>query len=112
MSSKTTEAKELSGARQDEFDDVTRRHQFIPARLASKENKARVVALAGSLAGERFPVENELIFGRSNEVEVRVEDVLVSRKHARIARDDQGNYSIEDLGSRNGTRVNGEKIQG
>lgn len=36
----------------------------------------------------------------------------VSRKHARIFRDEAGNFLIEDLGSTNDTQVNGEKLKG
>ncbi len=49
--------------------------------------------------------------GRSEECEVTIEDPLVSRRHARIVfqADD---VTLEDLGSRNGVRVNGKPVKG
>jgi len=49
--------------------------------------------------------------GRSEECEVTIEDPLVSRKHARILFEGDA-VTIEDLGSRNGVRVNGKAIKG
>lgn len=53
----------------------------------------------------------EVILGRSPECHVTIEDPLVSRQHARIliGGDDA---QVVDLGSRNGTRVNGDRIEG
>ncbi len=49
--------------------------------------------------------------GRSEECEVTIEDPLVSRRHARIIFQDD-DVTLEDLGSRNGLRVNGKPVQG
>jgi hypothetical protein len=49
--------------------------------------------------------------GRSEECEVTIEDPLVSRKHARMVFEGD-DVTIEDLGSRNGVRVNGKAIKG
>ena len=50
------------------------------------------------------------LIGRSVDCQLTIEDPLVSRKHARIAVSDSGAH-IEDLGSRNGVRVNGTPIR-
>ena len=53
----------------------------------------------------------ETILGRSPECHVTIEDPLVSRQHAKVLlRGDEA--SVEDLGSRNGVRVNGRAIRG
>lgn len=39
------------------------------------------------------------------------DDIELSRKHARIARRTEGEWEIEDLGSRNGTFVNGSRVE-
>jgi hypothetical protein len=53
----------------------------------------------------------ETIIGRSDECQITIFDPLISRKHARISV--QGDECVlEDLGSRNGCRVNGVPIQG
>jgi hypothetical protein len=49
--------------------------------------------------------------GRSEECEVTIEDPLVSRRHARIVFEGD-DVTLEDLGSRNGVRVNGRQIKG
>jgi pSer/pThr/pTyr-binding forkhead associated (FHA) protein len=49
--------------------------------------------------------------GRDDDCEVTLDDGLVSRRHARIDVDDSG-ASITDLGSRNGTHVNGVRTRG
>lgn len=44
--------------------------------------------------------------------DIIVNDVNVSRNHLQIIQDDNGNYSLVDLGSTNGTYVNGRRISG
>jgi sigma-B regulation protein RsbU (phosphoserine phosphatase) len=61
--------------------------------------------------GDRFEfaVETDVIIGRSNLAEVTISDRFLSRRHARLFRDGD-DWLIEDLGSRNGTLVNGVRI--
>ena len=51
------------------------------------------------------------VIGRSLDCNLTIEDPLVSRQHARIEVDDEGG-KVEDMGSRNGVRVNGVQIRG
>src|ERR1700730_5020088 len=51
----------------------------------------------------------EHVLGRSKEAAVFVDDVGVSRQHARITIGDQG-ATLEDMGSKNGTMLNGQAI--
>ncbi len=51
------------------------------------------------------------VIGRSLDCNLTIEDPLVSRQHARIVIDDVGEH-VEDMGSRNGVRVNGVQIKG
>lgn len=61
--------------------------------------------------GERFGVNQELIIiGRGGECTIRISDPTVSRRHASLEYQ-HGRITIEDLGSRMGTRVNHEKVQ-
>ncbi|WP_460468229.1 FHA domain-containing protein [Calidifontibacter terrae] len=53
--------------------------------------------------------EDALSIGRGRENSIVLDDMLVSRKHIRITADDQG-LLLEDLGSRNGTYVNGQRV--
>ena len=50
------------------------------------------------------------VIGRSLDCNLTIEDPLVSRQHASILLDDEGG-SVEDMGSRNGVRVNGVQIR-
>ena len=65
----------------------------------------------GLLEGQRIgiPDAREIVIGREEGVEITLEDDLVSRRHAKVRRDWSGTH-VEDLGSRNGVRVNQERI--
>jgi ABC-type multidrug transport system fused ATPase/permease subunit/pSer/pThr/pTyr-binding forkhead associated (FHA) protein len=64
----------------------------------------------GSLAGRWFEVDGELVVGRQD-ADVTIDDERVSRRHALI-RAIAGGLVVEDLGSLNGTWVNGTRIEG
>lgn len=53
----------------------------------------------------------EVLIGRSATCHLTIDDPLVSRNHARLVVTETG-ATVEDLGSRNGVRVNGRPIQG
>lgn len=71
---------------------------------------ARLIAIAGSQAGRKFKIGDHAVIGRSGEASVALEDPEVSRSHARVSKSDLGAYLLEDLGSKNGTQVNGLPI--
>ena len=52
----------------------------------------------------------ELVMGRGPECQLQLPDYSISRQHAKVVYKD-GEYIVVDLGSRNGTRVNGAKVQ-
>ena len=65
-----------------------------------------LVAFAGKLLGQTFPIEkDEIILGRVPENDVVVPDVGVSRKHCRLVRRKERIF-IQDLKSTNGTLIN------
>lgn len=72
----------------------------------------QLVVHAGPLAGKGFPITGDaLTFGRDPENDITLDDSQVSRFHARLLR--QGDeVSVEDLGSTNGTMINGNRISG
>ncbi|MHB8379314.1 MAG: FHA domain-containing protein [Acidimicrobiales bacterium] len=61
--------------------------------------------------GERVDVNVGVTIGRSDGCDLRLEDTYLSSRHARIA-NDEGDLSIEDLGSTNGTYVNQQLVRG
>lgn len=71
---------------------------------------ARLVVVAGRDAGREFTVASEGALGRSSNAAVGLTDADVSRRHARVYADAEGRHWVEDLGSRNGTFVNGARI--
>jgi pSer/pThr/pTyr-binding forkhead associated (FHA) protein len=68
--------------------------------------------ISGKYQGGEFPLRphREIIIGRSSDLDMVLVEDMVSRKHAKITTDDQV-VTIQDLGSTNGTFVNGEKVR-
>ncbi len=70
-----------------------------------------LVFLAGPIAGRRYKLgEGEYVIGRRSDCQIFVPDMRVSRQHARLWRDGE-QWTLEDLGSNNGTYVNGVRVQ-
>jgi pSer/pThr/pTyr-binding forkhead associated (FHA) protein/tetratricopeptide (TPR) repeat protein len=70
---------------------------------------ARLVVLSDNFFGREFPLDKAaVVIGRTDENDVVVNHRSVSRHHAKIVRE-QGRYTIIDLQSANGVRVNGEE---
>src|SRR5437764_5141274 len=65
---------------------------------------------SGSRAGDSVGVTGEMIIGREN-ADLTIDDVEVSRRHVAV-RLEGGQVEVEDLGSANGTFVNGSRIEG
>lgn len=85
-------------------------------KSAQNERRPALVSLGGELMAVPIPLErDEVIIGRAIEADVRLNDSRASRLHARISskvdpKTNTTNYHITDLGSTNGTLVNGEVI--
>jgi pSer/pThr/pTyr-binding forkhead associated (FHA) protein len=62
-------------------------------------------------SGQRRVLEQQRsVLGRSRDVDVRIEDPNVSRRHAEIVQEGS-TYWLVDLGSTNGTEVDGRRVQ-
>ncbi len=71
---------------------------------------ASLVFIAGPNAGRRYKLaDGEYIIGRRSDCQIFVPDMRVSRQHARL-RPDGPRWALEDLGSNNGTYVNGQRL--
>ena len=83
----------------------------LPLNDLPVEGTALVVRSGGGRAGETFPLVGERVeIGRSPDADVFLDDVTVSRSHACVLRAHDG-YTIEDLGSLNGTYVNRRRVE-
>ena len=78
----------------------------------AREPAATLTLTRGPEAGLRFDLgAAPVTIGRQDQCEVQVPGTWVSRRHARLAWTGTG-YIVEDLGSTNGTFVNGERVSG
>ena len=68
-----------------------------------------LVFTEGRSSGQRFELEGELVIGRED-AGITIDDAEISRRHA-VVRPREGGIEIEDLGSLNGTFVNGVRIE-
>jgi pSer/pThr/pTyr-binding forkhead associated (FHA) protein len=72
---------------------------------------ALVIRSGGGRTGETFALERpQTTIGRSPDCDIFLDDVTVSRRHAVVGRGDAG-FTIEDLGSLNGTFLNRSRIE-
>jgi DNA-binding winged helix-turn-helix (wHTH) protein len=72
---------------------------------------AMLVLQRGAEAGRRWPLDKTrpLTIGRSSDCDISLPDRQVSRYHARVSWRGDG-YQVEDLGSKNGTHINGQGV--
>ena len=76
-----------------------------------QRDRAYLIVLQGSNVGEMHRLEGgESVLGRGTAATIRLGDDGVSRRHARIVVENNA-VRIEDLGSSNGTLVNGQPVQ-
>ena len=72
----------------------------------------QLIMRTGPTPGATFPLEgDQLNIGRDSSNEVAINDAEISRNHARLTFQG-GKYVLEDLGSTNGTFVNGQRLAG
>lgn len=68
--------------------------------------------LAGAELGRKHPITaDRMVLGRHPDCDIVLDSAAVSRQHAAMLRVN-GDYYVEDLGSRNGTFLNGQLVQG
>jgi DNA-binding NtrC family response regulator len=79
----------------------------VPPRLGQRH--CLVVWLDGSARVVSLPQRGSVVVGRGDDAGIRVDASTVSRRHAELSLG-PGVVTVADLGSQNGTRVNGERI--
>ncbi len=74
------------------------------------QQKAECLAWLESMTGKRTAIAESCALGRSRACQVVLDDSRVSRRHAVIHRQGAGEFWLVDLGSANGTRLNGRHV--
>jgi pSer/pThr/pTyr-binding forkhead associated (FHA) protein len=95
-----------------EADDApTARAEVARGAPAASGPVARLVVLSSNFAGQDFKlVGAQTVIGRTDDNDIVINHRSISRNHARVVREaETGRYTISDLQSSNGVRVNGEE---
>jgi pSer/pThr/pTyr-binding forkhead associated (FHA) protein len=72
----------------------------------------KLVVLAGAKEGTQIPLKKDkFLIGRSTECTLRAGSSAISRRHSAIVRTEDGKWMVRDLGSRNGTFLNDQKVE-
>ena len=80
------------------------------AQIAGRAPRLVVERAPGHDAGMIYDLDSQLVVGRGEQAEIRIDDPFASSRHARIY--EQGNsVVIEDMGSTNGTYLNEELLE-
>lgn len=84
-----------------------------PAASAPGGPRAALVVRTGAFEGTRYELGcGETLIGRNPTTDITLLDEGASREHAIVLYDeDEGRWSIEDLQSTNGTKVNGKRVR-
>jgi two-component system cell cycle response regulator len=98
-----------------ERDKITETWITTPKRLfsaATREACLVHIYPTGPCMGRRYPLgDKDLIVGRGDDTDIRIQDNSVSRKHVKVEPMADG-YQVSDLGSTNGTFVNDKQLDG
>jgi len=87
-----------------------RRQKALPDLRAGVEPRLEVVAAMGYEPGTTFDVGSGATLGRADGADIRVDDPFASSAHARIF--SRGDFMyVEDMGSTNGTYLNGRQLR-
>ena len=92
--------------------EATGFHPIGPGGRAAATDAFLVVVSGGGLpGGERYDLFGGLSIGRSSEADVQIDDRFASSLHARLY-SRGATYFAEDMGSTNGTYLNGTRLNG
>lgn len=93
--------------------EVTDRGGYQTAVVHPNQAHAKILITSGPQAGKEFLLfEPITVVGRTQENDVTISDISISRRHASIERKDDGSYLITDQGSSNGTFLRNKRLRG
>jgi hypothetical protein len=82
---------------------------LVRSDLASRAPRLVVTRATGHEPGMIYDLDGDLVLGRGDRAEIRLEDPFASSRHARVY-EQAGALVLEDLGSTNGTYLNEELL--
>ena len=86
--------------------------QPVPLQPSAPEiSRLEVLSGTAPVTGRKYALYGPLIIGRGTDCDISIPNRFVSTRHARVFPHD-GAWMLEDLGSTNGTLVNGEPLDG
>jgi two-component system, cell cycle response regulator len=94
---------------QEDWEDKTVVGMDVTPAATSGRKRAQLVVIAGVTVGEMYDIKGTPVVGRGREADIRMQGDGISRKHVRL-RVTGDKVFLEDLGSTNGTFVNGERV--
>jgi hypothetical protein len=101
------------GSVEPSYEDATGMHHATAGLSEGSEGspRLRVANAAGLRAGSAYDLSDGALLGRGDSADIRLQDTFASSAHARLV--PQGEVIVlEDLGSTNGTYLNGEPLRG
>lgn len=91
--------------------DVPEQHLIKPERRRRRRKEPTVLAIeSGAKAGTRLALVDLIHIGRGADCELVLDDDYVSTQHAELQRGPSGDWTLTDLGSTNGSYVNGVRV--
>jgi hypothetical protein len=101
------------GSSEPAYEEATGMHHATAGLSEGSEGapRLRVANAAGLRAGSAYDLSDGALLGRGDSADIRLQDTFASTAHARLV--PQGEViMLEDLGSTNGTYLNGEPLRG
>lgn len=91
---------------------VTLRFELASQRpIETNRPSIRVHKGPGSIVGQVFELDRSIsVIGRSTDCDIFIDETETSRRHCKMTETSDGQYKIRDLGSTNGTFINGKRL--
>jgi pSer/pThr/pTyr-binding forkhead associated (FHA) protein len=92
-------------------DEHTETFETVAGGAESPDDHPSLVVTAGPRAGTRYELDDDVVTaGRHPDSAIFLDDITVSRRHVELRRGEAG-WEVADVGSLNGTYVNGTRVE-